>query len=427
MSSNISDTTSLENEYKRVVEMDDPESLVQIAMVIVGILSVSGTVGNALVLYVFSRQKQKPSSTIFILTLACTDFTTSLVTMPYTIAVELLKYKVEYDAVCKIYFFLVTTTIPFSAFVMVAIAVDRYLCIVHPFKHTMTINRSKIIVALLAGLATTLGLICSLMYGVRVKEISCIAKMNSTESSRTWYNNTSSTRTVEYSNQCNMTEDISITIKDEGYCHKDNIIFDASFFNVYQKIYSAFFAICAVIVIVLYAIIYRSVLTRRRKRLHLTKTCCGFWAETTAVETETEQTEFTTLNNGSKERDLTCDSPQIKIGPLQPEINSTECKTPTCFKNKTDSDALVRPSGVSRAKLEKLRMANIKTALMLSIVALIYIVAFMPAWLMAHQVLGMNVVIFYLYFTYNVANPIIYAFLNQSFRNHLHTLVKCKN
>ena len=111
-------------------------------------------------------------------------------------------------------------------------------------------------------------------------------------------------------------------------------IFDNSFFVVYQKIYYAFFAVCSVIVIVLYGIIYRTVLNRRRQHL--------------------------------------------------------------------------------------------KTALMLSIVALTYIVAFMPTRLMALSVLNFNMVIFYLYFTYNVANPINYAFLNESFRNQLQDLVKCK-
>ena len=419
-------TASDENEYN-AVEMGDPENLVQIAMAIVGILSVSGTIGNALVLYVFARQKQKLSSTIFILTLACTDFVSSLVTMPYTIAVELLKYKVEYDAVCKVYQFLVTTTIPFSAFVMVAIAVDRYLCIVHPFKHTMTLGRAKVVVALLALLATTLGLLCCLMYGVHWKEVYCVSNSNATSDVNSNSNTTSWSRKVSSAGQCNDTEEINISIVNKGLCHKDLIIFDASFFNVYQKIYSAFFAICAVVVIVLYAIIYRSVLTRRRKRLHLTKKCCGFWAETSAADTsDVEHTEFTTLNNGSKERVTNGDSPKMVDKSPQTELKPEMCKTVAANKGKLDTDALVRPSGVSRAKLEKLRMANIKTALMLSIVALIYIVAFMPAWLMAHQVLTMNVVIFYLYFTYSVANPIIYAFLNQSFRNHLQTLVKCR-
>ena len=422
--------TSIEKEYNSAIEMDDPDGLIQVAMVIIGVLSVSGTIGNALVLYVFARQKQKLSSTIFILTLACTDFATSLVTMPYTIAIELLKYKVEYDAVCKIYQFLVTTTIPFSAFVMVAIAVDRYLCIVHPFKHTMTLKRAKVIVALLVLLAITLGLLCCLMYGTNVKEFTCVKTNFTIDESD--FNVTSRYRKVADPEECNSTlEDVSVTIVNKGNCHKDKIIFDESFFVVYQKIYSAFFAVCAVIVIVLYAIIYRSVLTRRRKRLHLTKTCCGFWADTSTADhcNDAEQTEFTTLNNGSKDKVvISGDSP--KIGNNPPQLNNkldVNKVAAASVKGKSDTDALVRPSGVSRAKLEKLRMANIKTALMLSIVALIYIIAFMPAWLMAHQVLPMNVIIFYLYFTYNVANPIIYAFLNQSFRNHLQALIKCKS
>ena len=73
------------------------------------------------------------------------------------------------------------------------------------------------------------------------------------------------------------------------------------------------------------------------------------------------------------------------------------------------------------------RVQHIKTALMISLVVLIYIFAFMTAWLMALEVLTYNVVIFYFYFAYNVANPIIYTFLNESFRNHLQTLVSCRS
>ena len=100
---------------------------VDVAIVIISVLSVAGTAGNALVIYIFVHQKQKRTSTVFILTLACTDFITSLVTMPFTIVFEILKGKLEYGFVCKIYNFLLTSTVPFSAFIMVAIAVDRYI------------------------------------------------------------------------------------------------------------------------------------------------------------------------------------------------------------------------------------------------------------------------------------------------------------
>jgi cholecystokinin A receptor/hypocretin (orexin) receptor 2 len=64
-------------------------------------------------------------------------------------------------------------------------------------------------------------------------------------------------------------------------------------------------------------------------------------------------------------------------------------------------------------------MNNIKTALMLSIVAVIFIVVFLPAWLMMHTIIPFNATIFYLYFTYNVSNPFVYAFMNPDFRNQM--------
>ena len=176
-------TASYENKYNSVREVDDSDTLatVHVAMVIVGFLS--GTIGNALVIYVFARQKPKLTSTIFILTLACIDFATSLVTMPYTIVVVLLNTfnKVQYDVVCRIYQFLVTNTVPFSAFVMVDIAFDRYLCIVHPFKRvtSMTLKQVKAIVAWLFFLAFTLGLLCCLIYGT-LREVTFVKTNNFT-------------------------------------------------------------------------------------------------------------------------------------------------------------------------------------------------------------------------------------------------------
>ena len=321
------------NNYNRIIESDE-DDLMKIVIVIVGVLSVSGTIGNALVIHVFSKQKTKKTSTIFILTLACVDFVTSLVTMPYTIVVLLLNYKVENDFVCKIYQFLVTSTVPLSAFLMVAIAFDRYLCVVYPLKHmtSMTVKRAKLIIAMLFLLATTIGLLCCLLHGTYSRKVTCL-KTNFTLNINA-SNEPLPYRKVSQQEHCNTSlEEVSITIVRTGYCTTDNIIFDLSFRAVFQNIYCAFYAVCAVVVIVLYAILYHTVLTRGRQ--------------------------------------------------------------------------------------------HIKTAVMLSIVALTYIVVFLPAWLMSLRVLRFNVVIFYLYFTYNVANPIIYAFLSEKFRNQLRSLIPC--
>ncbi|XP_052760345.1 neuropeptide Y receptor type 4-like isoform X2 [Mya arenaria] len=433
----------------------EPESVRNVAIAIIGVLSIAGIIGNSLVLYVFTRQKQKLSSTIFILTLAGTDLITSMVTMPYTIALECLRYNVGHDAICKIYHILTTTTIPFSASVMVAIAVDRYLCIVHPFKNAMTIRRAKISVVVLAIGSVCLGMPLSLSYGVYKREVLTSdifsgiidqvhfndgSNMSSLEGA---ISNISEVH-IEPTNETlhSQSEDVYF-MRATGICFKNLLIFGEDFFNVYQKVYSAYFAICAVIVIILYVFIYRSVLHRRRKRLHLSNSCCGFLGPIQGIQgpqvetNEHEQTEFTMLNNTAKDKDKSPTSARAgrKVKEesfrLEPReactknggIDLKEAKDVT--SDRADRESLVRPTGISRAKLEKLRMANTKTAVCLSVVAVTYIVAFLPAWLMALRIIPMNPIVFFMYFTYNVANPIIYAFLNQSFRNHLQSLMKC--
>jgi len=68
----------------------------------------------------------------------------------------------------QIYQFLITSNIPFSALIMVAIAVDRYLCICHPWRSAELMNqsRAKVVVMALALFAALIGVCVALMYGV---------------------------------------------------------------------------------------------------------------------------------------------------------------------------------------------------------------------------------------------------------------------
>ncbi|KAI0207213.1 hypothetical protein LSAT2_008141, partial [Lamellibrachia satsuma] len=135
-------------------------------MVILSFLSVLGTGGNAMVLYVFVRKRDHFVSTLFILALAFVDFITCLVVIPFTIYMEYVDFVVNYDIVCKIYLFLITSNIPFSALTMAAIAVDRYFCICHPFLHAITLQRARVTIVSLMLFAGVLGIIVSLMHGV---------------------------------------------------------------------------------------------------------------------------------------------------------------------------------------------------------------------------------------------------------------------
>lgn len=403
--------------------VEEDRDQIYVCVVYLSVFAIVGVVGNALVLYVFSNQKQKLTSTIFILTLAGTDFVTCLVTIPFTIGVELADFYVGYDSVCKFYQFLVTMTVPFSAFVMVAIAVDRYLCICHPFLHVMTIKRAECIVACLCVFAVILGILSSLTSTVYMYEsetinstipehynVSTLPTTNSTGLEMIYSNNG-----TMYSYYKNKTVSKTVTnLVLSGYCQNIPLIFDQQFFDVYQKIYSASFGITGLIVMVLYALIYKSVLARRRQRMKNVKNvCCGLWAEIPSESDNT--TEISTLNNEGKE--------VSKVGEAEESEKLTQ-KNGT-HKKATEKDTILKPGSVSRAKLEKFRMANIKTAFMLSIVTLVFILSFLPSWLMALRVINMYPIVFYLYFFYNVANPVIYAFMNNAFKTQLKQLFHC--
>lgn len=103
--------------------VDYPDILVVIGYLMT--FSLAGSVGNAFVIYIFSRKREKSTTTVFILVLAMTDFFTCLVIIPFTIYYEVMEKRVNSNVQCKVYMFLITTNIPFSAFIMVLIAFDR--------------------------------------------------------------------------------------------------------------------------------------------------------------------------------------------------------------------------------------------------------------------------------------------------------------
>jgi cholecystokinin A receptor/hypocretin (orexin) receptor 2 len=136
--------------------------------VYLSLFSLFGTIGNSSVLYIYSNKKEKSTAGIFIMSLAGADLFTCLIIMPFTEAVIYLDYYLQYDVPCKIYMFFITCNITFAAFIMVAIATDRYFCICHPFLHVLNIRRAKIIVFCLLVAASCLGIVTSLIHGVYV-------------------------------------------------------------------------------------------------------------------------------------------------------------------------------------------------------------------------------------------------------------------
>ncbi|KAL3862783.1 hypothetical protein ACJMK2_008731 [Sinanodonta woodiana] len=388
---------------------------------ILSVFSVFGTLGNGLVLYVFTKKAGKLTSTIFILALAGTDIIACLVVIPFTITGILVAFELRFDFFCKLYQFLITCIVPLSAFIMVAIAVDRYICICHPFVHIMTVQRAKIIVSILAAFASVLGLITSLGFSVyqvvSSDEVnSVIANLSKSNDSYTTTHNINNVGSSLHSDSSTNNTYIDKVIKYTGKCDAASTILSHDFMNIYQKVYSSFYFISLLVVLILYGMIYRSVSKQRAKRRRQKL------AGKIKVNTQSQTEESSVPLNNSNLNTLSPNNLSVKV-----DIDGETVTTSLTSKQNGDSNEKTSlgkrhrtsTKSSSKERKESDRLANIKTAMMLFIVTVVFIIAFLPAWLMAYRWLDFKIVVFYMYFVYNVANPVIYAFMNQMFREDL--------
>jgi len=398
---------------------------------LLAVFSVFGSAGNAVVLYVFSTAKDDLVSTLFIIVLAVVDFITCLVIIPYTIVVELISYEVRFDLLCKLYQFLITSNIPFSALIMTAIAVDRYFCICHPFSRLLTLRRARVVVSILAAFASLLGIVGSLTHSVyqRVSDVT-----NATEHGTV----TQSTMTLPAA-----TDNQSRELDDEtvytGYCDPTDLILSSHFASAFQICHTAIFVVCLGIVVVLYSVIYRSVLRQRRKRQKMKAAPIRSHIPSVQHTTQTQTTWTssnlpTAVHGGSaavsqrdnEDGDNMCldASPEV-VGMV---VSESPAAGVNAANDRSHAGMVDTGSAAAAAAAEtarRNRIANVKTAAMLFVVTLVFTVSFLPALAMTLYILPYNRTIFYMYFANNVANPIIYSFMNSNFRKRL-VLLFCK-
>lgn len=385
--------------------IDYPDILVVIGYLMT--FSLAGSVGNAFVIYIFSRKREKSTTTVFILVLAMTDFFTCLVIIPFTIYYEVMAKKINSNVQCKVYMFLITSNIPFSAFIMVLIAFDRYFKICRPWNQCLDIRMSKKIVIAVLIFALSLGIIPSLTHGVYPISDETSTKENVTTSlgfagdkqgahngTVMVLNNTAyqDLRPKFPGNVSSNSSDMRMIY--EGYCMPVHEYFSQIFMNTYQNTYASLFLISCAFVTVLYALIFKSITLRRYKKSK--RAFKGMDRRTSTAITNTCTTRLTTT---------------------EPPETDQNRRAPTNNNYVNESKRSVR---------NKLRLANIKTAGILFVVTIVFILAFLPAWLMSIRVIKANIIVYYLYFSHNIANPIIYAFFNVTFRKDIRNAVYCK-
>ncbi|XP_068191180.1 neuropeptide FF receptor 2-like [Antennarius striatus] len=111
-------------------------------------------VGNGVVCFIVLRSKNMRTVTnLFILNLAISDLLVGIFCMPTTLLDNIITGWPFGSVVCKLSGMVQGISVSASVFTLVAIAVDRFRCIVYPFKQKMTIATSKLIIVIIWFLA----------------------------------------------------------------------------------------------------------------------------------------------------------------------------------------------------------------------------------------------------------------------------------
>ncbi|NWS11080.1 NPFF2 protein, partial [Pachyramphus minor] len=114
-------------------------------------------VGNGLVCFVVLRSKHMRTVTnLFILNLAVSDLLVGIFCMPTTLLDNIIAGWPFGSLVCKMSGMVQGISVSASVFTLVAIAVDRFRCVVYPFKQKLTVPTAVTIVVVIWVLAVTI-------------------------------------------------------------------------------------------------------------------------------------------------------------------------------------------------------------------------------------------------------------------------------
>ncbi|XP_041087923.1 neuropeptide FF receptor 2-like [Polyodon spathula] len=114
-------------------------------------------VGNVLVcLIVMKNKRMRTVTNLFIFNLAISDLLVGIFCIPTTLVDNLITGWPYSNVVCKLSGLVQGTSVSASVFTLVAIAVDRFRCIVHPFKPKLTLLEAGIAVVIIWVLAVAI-------------------------------------------------------------------------------------------------------------------------------------------------------------------------------------------------------------------------------------------------------------------------------
>ncbi|XP_017688209.1 PREDICTED: neuropeptide FF receptor 1 [Lepidothrix coronata] len=111
-------------------------------------------VGNILVCFVVVKNRQMRTVTnMFLLNLAISDLLVGIFCMPTTLVDNLITGWPFDNTMCKMSGLVQGMSVSASIFTLVAIAVERFRCIVHPFRQKLTLRKALLTIAIIWVLA----------------------------------------------------------------------------------------------------------------------------------------------------------------------------------------------------------------------------------------------------------------------------------
>ncbi|ESO97936.1 hypothetical protein LOTGIDRAFT_153047 [Lottia gigantea] len=425
------DNSGLDFLYENLRSESYPNVVILTALL--GLLFLIGTIGNILVVVVFARSFVKHNSTYLILTLAVVDLTINLVNIPGVLLKEWY-YPFRSDTVCRMWELIQMATIPISALILVAIAFDRYFLICKAFKGPIPLFWSKLFLCCAIIIGLVLGIPPMLAVGVHQVKNSVAPPT----SENLYY---------------------------IGLCEPNFILIKSDTLKNYWIFLTLLFILIIMILTTLYVFIFlkvyeqskkwntarnNKVKPKSRKKMDMLDdekrqngglpriNFRGLNRFTRLFRQRVDENCFDSKNNVflvtispiENQESTTCHKEYTAIEQISPELLSDKRKhhvrSEKTKNNNNSADSKPQKQKSKRVKngseSHRQKKAHVKTAYVLCIVTFIYIISYLPTFLITHNVITGNIFLFYFYFIHSASNPVIYSFMNVQFRNEIKRL-----
>ncbi|CAH8531836.1 unnamed protein product [Heterobilharzia americana] len=318
--------------------------------------------------------KTTGTPTFFILVLACVDLMVCCFVVPLTFYMEYIHLQPSTDIWCKTHAFLNICNIMFSSLLVIAIALERYLTICHPLRCILTMKRAKYLTLSLAIFCIIYGILGALHHSLGV---------------------TMNEPNIE---QCCDTAELP----NATYIQKIT-------YDILQKGNTASFILSILSVIILYSLILRVVIkTNRFNRQSVSNSIVNDNSLYNSTLLEMNQN-FTCLST-----DLNNNSSIVNDNNKNNKASIIHHKS---FGNKLKRHLSIK--GITESTLWR----ELRSASVLFVVAVVYIIVFTPALLTANKLVQFNLLAYNTYYLNNMSNPVIYCFMSHAFRRKLKILL----